>query len=131
VEHPGEVDARSDLYSLGAVGYFLVTGEPLFDRLTLGEVLCHQVKELPLRPSERLGRPVSPDLEELLMRCLAKNPAARPANARELDESLARCRSAGDWTRELAEAWWSKLAAIQIEKTVVTASPGAKPPASG
>ena len=126
VEHSNEVDARSDLYSLGAVGYFLVTGEPLFDWLTLGEVLMHQVKDMPVRPSERLGRPVSPDLEELLMRCLAKNPASRPADARELDDALARCRNAADWTRELADEWWRKFASTHNEKTVVTASPGSK-----
>jgi serine/threonine protein kinase len=108
------------------VGYFLVTGEPLFDWLTLGEVLMHQVKDMPVRPSERLGKPVSPDLEELLMRCLAKNPASRPANARELDHALARCRSAADWTRELADEWWRKFASTHNEKTVVTASPGSK-----
>jgi tRNA A-37 threonylcarbamoyl transferase component Bud32 len=125
VEHANEVDARSDLYSLGAVGYFLVTGEALFDCLTLGEVLMHQVKDLPVRPSERLGKPVSPDLEELLMRCLAKNPASRPINARELDDALARCRSAADWTRELADEWWRKFAAAQSEKTLVTTTPPA------
>jgi serine/threonine protein kinase len=128
VEHANEVDARSDLYSLGAVGYFLVTGEALFDSLTLGEVLMHQVKDLPPKPSERLGRPVSPDLEELLMRCLAKNPASRPANARELDDALARCRSATDWTRDLANDWWRKFAAIQSEKTMVTPTPPAAKP---
>jgi len=79
-----------------------------------------------VRPSGRLGKPVSPDLEELLMRCLAKNPASRPVNARELDDALARCRSAADWTRELADEWWRKFAATQNEKTVVTASPAAK-----
>jgi serine/threonine protein kinase len=119
VEHSNEVDARSDLYSLGAVGYFLVTGEPLFDWLTLGEVLMHQVKDMPMRPSERLGKAVSPDLEELLMRCLAKNPASRPANARELDDALARCRNAAGWTREQADEWWLNFASAQNEKTLV------------
>jgi serine/threonine protein kinase len=125
VEHSNDVDARSDLYSLGAVGYFLVTGNVLFDCLTLGEVLMHQVKDLPVRPSERLGKPVSPDLEELLMRCLAKKPASRPATARELDDALARCRNAADWTRELADEWWRKFAAAQSEKTMVTTTPPA------
>ena len=120
VQHPHAVDARSDLYSLGAVGYYLLTGEPLFNWLTLGEVLLHQVKDLPLRPSERLGKLVSPDLEELLMRCLAKDPASRPANARELDDALARCQSAADWTRVLADEWWRKFSAKQSDKTVVT-----------
>ena len=94
---------------LGALGYFLVTGKVLFDCLTLGEVLMHQVNDVPVRPSERLGKPVSPDLEELLMRCLAKDPASRPANARELDDALARCRNAADWTRDLADEWWRKV----------------------
>ena len=126
VEHPNAVDARSDLYSLAGVGYFLVTGEPLFNWLTLGDVLMHQVKDLPVPPSLRLGRPVSPDLEALLMRCLAKDPAARPANARELEDGLARCRSAADWTRDAADEWWRKFAATQSDKTVVTAPlPGA------
>jgi eukaryotic-like serine/threonine-protein kinase len=125
VEHPETVDARSDLYSLGAVGYFLVTGEALFDCLTLGEVLMHQVNDVPVRPSERLGKPVSPDLEELLMRCLAKKPASRPASARELDDALARCRNAADWTRDQADEWWRKFAAIQSEKTMVTTAPPA------
>jgi len=88
------------------------------------------VKDLPLRPSERLGKRVSPDLEELLMRCLAKNPASRPANARELDDALARCQSAAAWTRVLADEWWRKFAATQSDKTVVTASPSAKQSAS-
>ena len=125
VEHPETVDARSDLYSLGALGYFLVTGNVLFDCLTLGEVLMHQVNDVPVRPSERLGKPISPDLEELLMRCLAKKPASRPANARELDDALSRCRNAADWTRDLADEWWRKFAATQSEKTMVTAAPPA------
>ena len=125
VEHPETVDARSDLYSLGALGYFLVTGNVLFDCPTLGEVLLHQVNHLPVRPSERLGKPVAPDLEELLMRCLAKDPAARPASARELDDALARCRNAADWTRDLADEWWRKFAAIQSEQTMVTTAPPA------
>ncbi len=120
VEHPNEVDARSDIYSLGAVGYYLLTGEPLFNWLTLGEVLMHQVKDMPVRPAERLGKPVSPDLEELLMRCLAKDPAARPASARELDDALAACRSAADWPRAQADEWWRKFSAKQSDKTVVT-----------
>jgi hypothetical protein len=119
VEHPDKVDARADIYSVGAVGYFLLTGQPLFDCATLGEVLMHQVKHLPAKPSERLGKPVSPELENLLMRCLAKNPADRPANARELADALMKCSGATDWTREHAEEWWSRLVAAQIEKTLV------------
>jgi serine/threonine-protein kinase len=102
------------------VGYYLLTGEPLFNWLTLGEVLMHQVKDIPVRPAERLGKPVSPDLEELLMRCLAKDPAARPTSARELDDALAQCRSAADWPRAQADDWWRRFSAKQSDKTVVT-----------
>jgi len=55
----------------------------------------------------------------LLMRCLAKNPASRPANAREFDEALSRCQRSGDWTREMAEEWWRKYSGSQDDKTVV------------
>ena len=119
VEHPDKVDAQADLYSVGAVGYLLLTGQPLFDCATLGEVLMHQVKHLPAKPSEKLGRPVSPELENLLMRCLAKNKADRPGSARELADALMKCPGASDWTRDRAEEWWSRLAAAQTEKTVV------------
>jgi eukaryotic-like serine/threonine-protein kinase len=102
-----------------AVGYFLVTGLPLFDCATLGEVLMHQVKHLPAKPSARLGKPISPELENLLMRCLAKNPADRPGSARELTDALTKCPGAMDWTRERAEEWWNRLAAAQTEKTLV------------
>ena len=119
VEHPNQVDARADIYSVGAVGYFLLTGQPLFDCASLGEVLMHQVKHMPARPAERLGRPVSPALENLLMQCLAKNPAERPASARDLGDALAQCPGAGDWTRERAEEWWVRLALAQSEKTIV------------
>ena len=119
VEHPDKVDARADIYSVGAVGYFLVTGQPLFDCATLGEVLMHQVKHLPAKPSERLGKAISPELENLLMRCLAKKSGVRPASARELADTLAKCPGATDWTRDRAEEWWSRLAAAQSEKTLV------------
>ena len=54
------------------------------------------------------------------MRCLAKKPAERPTDARELDDALSRCESAGDWTREMADEWWRKFAGSQSDKTVVT-----------
>jgi eukaryotic-like serine/threonine-protein kinase len=119
VERPLEVDARSDIYSVGAVGYFLLTGEPLFNCVSLGEVLMHQVKHLPPRPSVRLGKAVSPDLEELLMGCLAKSPTSRPVSAQSLEDALGRCPTAGSWRRESAEDWWKKFTAAQTEKTLV------------
>jgi serine/threonine protein kinase len=108
VERPEELDARSDLYSVGAIGYFLLTGKPLFEMKNLRDVLMHQVKTMPPKPSERLGKPIGSDLEQLIMQCLAKNPDQRPSNASSLEEALAKCRSAGTWTRKEAEAWWNE-----------------------
>ncbi len=119
VERPLAIDARSDLYSVGAVGYFLLTGERLFDCATLGEVLVSQVKRLPPPPSARLGKLVSSDLESLLMSCLAKDPALRPPSARSLGEALGACQSAGAWTRALAEEWWKRHAAAASDKAAI------------
>ena len=106
IEKPETVDGRSDLYSLGAVGYWLLTGETMFDDQTVEALLVCQVKEQPPYPSMRLGKPVSADLADLLMRCLAKQPEQRPPSAEALDQSLAGCASAGTWTLVDAEQWW-------------------------
>ncbi|MGD0262391.1 MAG: serine/threonine protein kinase [Verrucomicrobiota bacterium] len=129
VERPESVDSRSDLYSLGAVGYWLLTGKTLFDDDTVEDLLVCQVKKLPPHPVERLGKPVSPDLADLLMRCLAKQPDQRPPSAEALDQALAGCASAGAWTALDAEQWWrANMAAVEAlpaatmaEKTLVIA----------
>jgi eukaryotic-like serine/threonine-protein kinase len=129
VEKPETVDSRGDLYSLGAVGYWLLTGKTLFDRDVVEDLLVCQVKELPPPPSQRLGRPLSPDLTDLLMRCLAKQPEQRPRSAEALDQALAGCAAAGTWTPLDAEQWWQANAAVvealpaaaMAEKTLVIA----------
>lgn len=106
VEAPSKIDALSDLYSVGAVGYFLITGKPMFEVKDIADVLHRQMKEMPPTPSERLHRPVSADLEALIMSCLSKDRSKRPADAWTLEEQLGRCRAAGEWTREKAMQWW-------------------------
>lgn len=106
VEHPQDVDASADIYSLGCVGYYLLTGETVFAGLSVGEIMIQQVRSLPEKPSVRLRQPVSPDLEDLLMSCLAKKPAGRPASAKALEAALAKCSSAASWTSEQAAEWW-------------------------
>jgi hypothetical protein len=108
VEHPEELDARSDLYAVGAVGYFLLTGKPLFELKNLRDVLMHQLKTMPQDPSQRLGKPIDPDLEKIVLQCLAKDPKQRPPSAARLEEALAQCRSAAAWSRPQAEAWWDQ-----------------------
>ena len=72
------VDGRSDLYALGAVGYFLLTGRHVFEGGTLVEVCSHHLRTPPVAPSKRLGRPLPPDLESVVLSCLEKDPARRP-----------------------------------------------------
>jgi len=125
VEHPDRVDARSDLYSLGCVGYYLLTGETVFAGLSVGEVMMQQVRSVPEKPSVRLRQPVSADLEDLLMSCLAKKPGDRPASAEAFEVTLAKCTAASGWSREQANEWWRKRSAARNEKTMAMA--GVKP----
>ena len=106
VQQPDSVDARSDLYAVGAVGYFLLTGTPVFNGVNVLEIIQHHAHSLPERPSQRLGRPLTEDLEHLLLRCLSKNPAERPATANGLAHELAACRVTQLWTESEAERWW-------------------------
>lgn len=107
VKHPESVDGRSDLYSLGAVGYWLLTGRTLFDSTDVEELLDGHVKATPKPPSALLTHPLDPDLDQIIMSCLSKVPDQRPRSAEELDHALAHCAAAGTWTSEQAETWWS------------------------
>jgi eukaryotic-like serine/threonine-protein kinase len=111
IEAPETVDTRSDLYSVGAVGYWMLTGKTLFDTDDLNSLLLRQVREGPAPPSRRLGRKISPDLEAVIMQCLAKRPEQRPRNIEVLRQSLMKCSSADTWTSSDAEAWWRENAA--------------------
>jgi serine/threonine-protein kinase len=104
----GRVDARSDLYSLGAVGYFLLTERPPFSGSNIVEISIEQLNTTPKRPSAVLGRPVPRDLEEILLACLERDPARRPTTAHTLQRSLAECEDAGKWTPKIAAAWWKE-----------------------
>jgi len=100
------VDARSDIYSLGAVAYYMLTGEPVFSGHSLVEVCARHLHSTPVAPSERLGRPVPADLEAIVLRCLAKSAADRYPSAAELERALAVCAVANDWSAERAQDWW-------------------------
>ena len=107
VKDPRAIDTRSDLYSLGAVGYWLLTAKTLFDSGEVEELLDGHVTTVPKSPSQRLGRPISADLEQLMMNCLAKKPEQRPRSAEILETALARCSAATTWTAQDAEKWWA------------------------
>ena len=108
IQSPLTVDARSDLYGLGAVGYFLLTGHTVFEADSIVE-LCHKhVDETPISPSERLGVSMSQYLENALLSCLEKNRAKRPQTARDLAELLRGCPEASQWSSNDSDAWWRR-----------------------
>lgn len=102
-------DGRSDIYSLGAVAYDLLTGHPPFERSNaIGVMIAHARDSV--TPPSRLRPEVPGDLERVVLRCLAKDPADRFPDARSMERALAACRDAGQWTQERAAAWWRTLA---------------------
>jgi serine/threonine-protein kinase len=105
---PDAVDARTDLYALGAVGYFLLTGCDVFTGRSVMEVCSHHLRTQPVPPSTRLGAPVPDDLEALILSCLEKDPAGRPADARALRGALRACRDAHAWSEEDARRWYDR-----------------------
>jgi serine/threonine-protein kinase len=100
------LDARSDIYSLGAVAYYMLTAAPVFPGSSAVEVFAQHLHSAPVVPSERLGHAVPPDLEAIVLRCLAKSPGDRYSTAAELERALAACAAAADWSADRARAWW-------------------------
>lgn len=108
INTPALVDARSDIYAVGATGYFLLTGRPPFVSDNLVELLRMHSMESPLPPSQRLGRPVSEELEAAIMACLEKNPANRPQTARDLAGLLSQSPACGKWRVGDGDTWWGR-----------------------
>lgn len=128
IQAPDSVDARSDLYAVGAVGYFLLTGQTAFTARTLVELCQQHLTAIPDSPSQRLGRPISPELEHAILACLEKSRAKRPQTARDLATMLDRV--VATWTLDDAEAWWSRhergqRAAEAASASAATIAPGA------
>ena len=107
IQSPLSIDSRSDIYAVGAVGYFLLTGQPVFDATSLVELCRKQVDERPVPPSQR-GQAVSEQLENALLGCLDKSRANRPVTTRDLARQLAASPLAHKWTFEDGELWWGR-----------------------
>jgi hypothetical protein len=122
---PEQIDARTDVYSIGAVGYFLLTGSPVFSGASVMEICLQHLYTVPESPAARSGRPVSPALETLLLRCLAKSRSERPEDAADLLRQLECCAVAGHWTADDAASWWA--AHRQSVQAPVPGSPAAAP----
>ena len=102
----GQVDARSDIYSLGAVMYYMATGRPPFDYKQPIQVLVAHASETPTAPRD-LNPEIPRELEETLLRCLEKSPEDRVQSAAELSELLEKVTCTENWTSALAADWWT------------------------
>ena len=108
VTSPGSADAHLDIYALGAVGYYLLSGSPPFPGTTALEIYARQRRGAPPPPSERANRPLPPALEALILECLCFKPEARPGSVRALGQQLEACSGVEPWTEAMALAWWNE-----------------------
>jgi serine/threonine-protein kinase len=103
---PGAADARSDIYALGAVAYYLLAGTDVFDGNSVLQLCIQHIHQAP-ESLVACGVDVPAALDVLVLECLDKNPARRPQTAAELRRRLETCMIA-PWTAEDARAWWSQ-----------------------
>ena len=102
-----QADARSDVYALGCVAYWLLTGQLVFVGSTPMETMVHHTRTPPVPPSERTEVEVPPRLEQIILSCLEKEPADRPQSVDELAQALASVPLDAPWTKERAREWWA------------------------
>jgi serine/threonine-protein kinase len=100
------VDGRADLYALGCVGYWLLTGRTVFEGATPVAILMAHVRDRPVPPSQRSEFDVPPELDDVILACLAKDPDDRPGSAMEVYEALC-CLPVAPWNSTTALEWWS------------------------
>ena len=100
------IDGRADLYSLGCVAYWLLTGTLMFEEKSPMAMILAHVQTKPVPPSKRTMAVIPAALERVVMACLAKNPEDRPQSAEALARMLNECRNACNWTQADAELWW-------------------------
>jgi eukaryotic-like serine/threonine-protein kinase len=128
VTSPETVDGRADLYALGAVAYFLLTGKTVFEAATVVEMCSKHMVEEPISPSKRLGKLLSADLEALVLACLAKDRAVRPSSATALREAFLACKDAERYDPQTSRAWWHDRGAALRASGRSASRSGSSPP---
>jgi eukaryotic-like serine/threonine-protein kinase len=126
ITNPDRLDGRSDLYSLGAVGYYLLTGTHVFGGATPVEVCSHHLHSQPVPPSQRLGRALPRPIEDLILRCLEKDPARRPQSAEEIEHELGNWDGIEEWTSERAREWWTQNEHLRLTNRLGSSPPTEK-----
>jgi serine/threonine protein kinase len=109
VTDPTTIGPSWDIYAVGAVGYYLLTGRTVFQGRTAAHVIAQHISDLPKRPSEVAAVHVDAQLEAIVMACLAKSPAARPQSTAAIATQLRALpvSSITDWSEAEARVWWA------------------------
>ncbi|MDP9201399.1 MAG: serine/threonine protein kinase [Gemmatimonadota bacterium] len=102
------IDGRADIYAVGCVAYYLLTGQLVFEAEKAFQMIAKHLQSQPVPPSQRIERPVTPELEHLVLKCLAKNPRDRPKSAAHLGEAL-EWIPGDSWGEEQAAQWWNTI----------------------
>jgi eukaryotic-like serine/threonine-protein kinase len=102
------VDRRADVYALGCVAYYVLTGHLVFEADTPMKMLLQHVQAQPVPPSQRTELPIPQDLDDLVLACLQKDPNKRPQNAEVLLDMAVGCKTGDCWNQNLAKGWWDK-----------------------
>jgi hypothetical protein len=108
------VGPAADVYALGCVAYWLLTGKYVFEAPNTTAMLLRHLQTPPPAPSASAPHPVPPEIDRLVLACLAKDPAARPPNAVELGRLLGECGATSEWNEDMAQEWWSRHMAREI-----------------
>jgi serine/threonine-protein kinase len=116
------VDGRTDIYALGCVAYFLLTGELVFGGEKAVNLIAKHLQAEPVPPSERTTQSIPRELERLIMKCLAKDPNNRPQSAAAVAEALSWVPTDA-WGEKQASQWWGQLRAGNLESTLTSALP--------
>ncbi len=104
----GDIDRRADIYALGCVAYWMLTGGPVFDGGSVMRTMMMHTQEPPQPPSTQSMLPISDALDRVVLACLEKEPARRPRHVDEVADMLAACDIRDPWTPAQAHAWWDK-----------------------
>jgi serine/threonine-protein kinase len=103
-----EVDQRADVYAIGCVAYYMLTGQPVFEAESPRELFAMHLDARPVPPSRRSELAISRQLDALVLACLEKDPRRRPQDAAAVLEMLSRCPSSDPWDNAVAANWWER-----------------------
>jgi len=122
IQGTDRIDGRADIYGLGCVGYWLLTGALVFEKRGAMAMMMAHAQEAPVPPSQRTELSIPAALDEIILACLAKDPRERPRTAEALAKMLGACGGVGCWTQEEAEKWWRAHRPVAVTKRTVDES---------